>query len=96
MEQKPTIDSIKKCKQDSDSLSLQKTDKALGVEENRCSTFLSRSGLLAQGERECKKQKERNAVVIFRNPATGKLRGKDFSICKVFVAAFFIFFSLKP
>ena len=58
MEQKPTIDSIKKCKQDSHSLSLQKTDKALGVEANGCSTFLSRSCLLAQGERNEKKKKK--------------------------------------
>ena len=47
MEQKTKIDSIKKCKQDSNTLSLQYKDDALGVGMNHCSTFLSKSGLLA-------------------------------------------------
>ena len=38
MGQKPSIDSIKKCKQDSSTLSLQETDKAVGVKWNFCST----------------------------------------------------------
>ena len=77
MKQKPTIDSIKKCKQDSRILSLQETDDEIGVEANFCSTFLSRSGLLAQGECWNQKLEERNALITFRDPKTGKIKGED-------------------
>ena len=75
MEHLPTIDSIKTIELDSRTLSLQETDYALGVEANGCSTFLSWSGLLAQGELSNKKSKSRNAVVTFRDPKTGNLKG---------------------
>ena len=52
MKQKPTIDSIKKCFRNFTILSLQETDNAVGVLKNGCSIFLSKSGLLAQGEVE--------------------------------------------
>ena len=80
MKQKPTIDSIKKCKQETRTLSLQETDKALGVESNCCSTFLSSIGLLAQGEDNIKKQNERNAVITFRDPKTTEVKGRVFSV----------------
>ena len=76
MEQKPTINSIKKCKQDSHTLSLQETDDELEFKGFWCSTFLSRSGLLAQGEWKNQKSNERNADVTFRDPKTGKLKGE--------------------
>ena len=75
MEQKPTIKSIKKCKQDSRTLSLQETDKEVKIKESRCSAFLSRSGLLAQGEFGNRKKSKRNAVVTFRDPKTGNVKG---------------------
>ena len=75
MEQTPTIESIKKCKQDSCILSLQDTDDELGVKRNCCSTFLSRSGLLAQGEDWNLKCDQRNALVTFWDPKTAKLKG---------------------
>ena len=78
MEQKPTIDSIKKCKRRSRTLSLQETDDALRVKANCCSTFLKWSGLLAQGEYCNKNSESRNALVTFRDLATGKLKGKRF------------------
>ena len=88
MEQKPTIqsiDSIKKCKQDSRTLSLQETDNEIGVEDNWCSTFLSRSGLLAQGEYNKKKLEDRNALVTFHYLKTSHVKGKDSKICSVFL-----------
>ena len=91
MEQKPTIQSIKKCKQDSCILSLQETDDAVGVISNWCSTFLSRTGLLAQGEWGNLMSKERNALVTFRDPTTSKVKGKDSEFCDVFVPIFLIF-----
>ena len=75
MEKKPTIDSIKKCKQDSRTLSLQETDEAVGEIENRCSTFLKSSGLLAQGEWGNQKSDERNALITFRDPTTATAKG---------------------
>ena len=75
MEQKPTIDLIKKCKQDSRTLSLQETDKKFKIKEIRCSAFLSRSGLLAQGEYGNPNSEERNAVVTFRDPKTTEVKG---------------------
>ena len=75
MEQKPTIDSIKKCLQNKRILSLQETDDAIGVEANRCSTFLSWSGLLAQGEFKNKKSDSRNSLVTFRDPETAEVKG---------------------
>ena len=84
----PKIDLIKKCKQDTRTLSLQETNNALGLEANNCSTFLSWSGLLAQGEGNNKKQNERNALITFRDPATGKLKGWDSGFCEILVAAF--------
>ena len=75
MEQKPTIQSIKKCKRDSNILSLQETDHAVGVRENYCSIFLKSSGLLAQGEWDNQKSDERNAVVTFRDPTTAEVKG---------------------
>ena len=75
MEQKPTIQSIKKCKQDSHTLSLQETDDVLGVKKYSCSTFLSPIGLLAQGEIENKKWDQRNALITFRDPKTQKIKG---------------------
>ena len=80
MEQKLTIDSIKKCKQDSHTLSLQETDNAVGVEGNGCSTFLSKSGLLAQGEWGNPKWKSRNAVITFHDPNTSQIKGGLFWI----------------
>ena len=80
MEQKPTIKKIKKCKQDTRTLSLQETDDAIGVESNGCSTFLSSIGLLAQGEWNNKKSKSRNALVTFRDPKTGNIKGDRFLI----------------
>lgn len=78
MEQKPTIDSIKKCRHDTHTLSLQETDDAIRVENNGCYTFLSSSGLLVQGEQNNEKWESRNAVVTFRDPKTGKLKGREF------------------
>ena len=75
MEQKPTIDLIKKCKQDSRTLSLEDTDDEVGVRGNYCSIFLSRSGLLAQGEWNKTLLKSRNALITFRDPKTGMLKG---------------------
>ena len=80
MEQISTINSIKKCKQDSRILSLQKTDDAVGVEENFCSTFLSSSGLLAQGEMDNLKSDQRNAVITFWDPKTAEIKGGVFWI----------------
>ena len=88
MEQKPTINSIKKCKQDSRTLSLQETDNEIGVEANCCSTFLKSSGLLAQGECWNGKSKERNALIKFRDPNTGKLKGRNFRLFSLLVAVF--------
>ena len=81
MEQIQTIDSIKKCKQNSKTLSLQETDDAFGVRGSLCSVFLCSSGLLAQGEYVNPKSDQRNAVVTFRDPKTGKLKGRDFFCC---------------
>ena len=80
MEQIPTIDSIKKCEQDSRTLSLQETDDALGVEANCCSTFLTRSGLLAQGEWGNPKSDQRNALITFCDPKTAEIKGGVFWI----------------
>ena len=80
MERKPTIDSIKKCKQDSRTLSLQQTDDVLGVKKYSCSTFLSSTGLLAQGEWNNQNSKSRNALITFRDPKTGKIKGGVFLI----------------
>ena len=91
MGQKPTIqsiDSIKKCKQDSNILSLQEIDYALVVKANECSTFLSRSGLLAQGEYWNRKSDKRNAVVTLRDPKTGKVKGGGSVFFHAFVAFF--------
>ena len=79
MNQKPTIKKIKKCKKDSLTLSLQETEKLFGVKKNGCSTFLSCSGLLAQGEVDNRKLNQRNPVVTFRDPKTCKLKGEDLS-----------------
>ena len=78
MEKKTIIDLIKKCKKDSSTLSLQKTDDALGVKAYCCSTFLKSSGLLAQGELNILNSDKRNPVVTFRNPKTGNIKGEDF------------------
>ena len=76
------INSIKKCKQDSRTLSLQDKDDALGVEANWCSTYLSKSGLLAQGECRKSKSQKRNTVIMFRDPATAEVKGGVFwSLC---------------
>ena len=91
MEQKPTIHSIKKCKQNSCTLSLQETDDDIGVKANWCSTFLSSIGLLAQGEGNNRKSKSRNAVITFRNPATAKVKSKDFGFNAMFVSVFLVF-----
>ena len=91
MGQTPTIDSIKKCKQDSLILSLQQTDKTLGVKINGCSTFLSKSGLLAQGEIENSKSHKRNALVTFRDSKTGRLKGWYFEFCGVWLDVFYLF-----
>ena len=82
MGQKPTIQSTQKCKQDSRTLSLQLKDDAIGVKSNWCSTFLSSSGLLAQGEAYNPKLDERNAVVTFRDPKTADVKGgiQDFML----------------
>ena len=80
MEQKPIIDSIKKCKKDSCTLSLQEKDDAVGVEANWCSTFLSSSGLLAQGEMDNLKSDQRNAVITFWDPKTAEIKGGVFWI----------------
>ena len=89
MEQKPTIESIKKCKQDSRTLSLQETDKAVGVRGNWSSTFLSSISFLAQGEAYNSKSYRRNAVVTFRDPKTAQVKGK---IIPFFAVSFAIFF----
>lgn len=47
MNQKPTIQSIKKCIRYTRNLSLREKDDSIGIETNECSTFLSWSGLLA-------------------------------------------------
>ena len=81
---------IKKCKQDSRTLSLQETDKAVGVESNGCSTFLMSIGLLVQGEENNRKSDSRNALVTFRDPATGKLKGESFFIqCCAHISLFY-------
>ena len=77
MGQKPSIKSIKKCKQFFRTLSLQETDYALLVKQNYCSTFLKSSGLLVQGEFWNRKSGSRNALVTFRDPKTGKVKGND-------------------
>ena len=77
MKQKPTIKKIKKCKQDSRTLSLKETHKAVGVKENCCSTFLKSSALFAQGEYENQRSKSRNAVITLRDPKTWKVKGID-------------------
>ena len=69
-----TINSIKKCK-GFYTLFLQETDKKVGVKANWCSTFLSSSGLLAEGEYANPNPKKRNAVVTFRDPSTAKIKG---------------------
>ena len=78
MEQKPTIDSINKCRQDSRILSLQETEDTVGVKANHCSTFLESSGLLAQGEYDNSKSKTRNAVITFRDPKSSEIKGRIF------------------
>ena len=88
MEQTPTIDSIKKCKQDSRTLSLQETDDPIGAVENGCSTFMSSIGLLAQGEFWNKKMFARNAVVTFRDPKTGIVKGRIFNFVLVSFQSF--------
>ena len=84
------INSIKKCKQDSRTLSLQETDKVVGVRSNWCSTFLSSIGLLAQGEWNNPKSDQRNAVITFRDPKTGNLKGGLFWILCCFTCGFFV------
>ena len=91
MEQKSKIDSIKKCKLDLRTLSPKETDDALRVEANNCSTFLSSIGLLAQGEGNNQRSKSRNAVITFRNPATAKVKSKDFGFNAMFVSVFLVF-----
>ena len=86
MEKKPTLDSIKKCKQESATFSLQEVNDALGLQGIYCSTFLSSIGLLAQGEWDNQKWKSRNAVVTFRDPATAELKGKNKPFFAMFVA----------
>ena len=88
MRQKPTIDSIKKCKQDSRTLSLQDTDKAIRVEDNWSSTFLSSIGLLAQGEAYNPKSDQRNGVITFHDPKTAEVKGGNFYFCWVFIIVF--------
>ena len=77
MEKKPTIDSIKKCKQDSQTLSLLETDNKIMAIENGCSTFLKSSGLLAQGEYKNRRWKSRKNVITFRDPKTGNVKGRN-------------------
>ena len=72
MEQKPSIDSIKKFWQYFWTLSLQETDDAVGVKEKYCSTFMSSNGLLAQGEIYNPKSDERNALVTLLDPKTAE------------------------
>ena len=69
---------IKKCKQDSRTLSLQETDDALGVIQNGCSIFLRSIGLLAQKQWDNKKSKSRNAVITFLDPATAEVKPERF------------------
>ena len=76
MEKKPTIYLIKKCKQYTRTLSLQEKDKKFRVEGNRCSTFLSKSGLLAQGDYE--NFKLENALITFWDPKTAEVKGGVF------------------
>ena len=90
MNQNPLIKKIKKCKHESRIITLQETEDEIGVKERFCSTFLSLSGLLAQGEIENPKSDERNAMVTFRDPATGKLKGRDSGFCEMFFAFLFI------
>ena len=90
MRQKPSIDSIKKCKKASRTLSLRETDDAVGVRWNCCSTFLSKSGLLAQGEQGNTESDSRNAVVTFRDPRTAMVKGCDSGFDYTFVEVFMI------
>ena len=90
MGQKPTIQSTQKCKQDSLTLSLQQKNDALRVKSNWCSTFLTRSSLLAQGEWSNPKSSKRNALVTFRDPKTGKVKGNDSEFCDVLIDVFSI------
>ena len=90
MEKKTTIDSIKKCLQNSNILSLEETDKAIGVKSNFCSSFLKSNDLMIQGEYFNQKSDERNAVVTFRDPATGKIIGLGSGFCTFFVSVFLI------
>ena len=90
MEQKPTIHSIKKCEQDSRTLSLQETDKEIGVEAYWCSTFLKSSGLLAQGEINNNIFNGRNALITFRDPKTAKIKGEDSEIFSVFLLQYLL------
>ena len=91
MKQLITIKLIQKCKQDLRTLSLQETDDVIGVKENYCSTFLSKSGLLAQGEYNSPNFKSRNAVVTFRDPKTAEVKGKNYLHYVVFVVSFLMF-----
>ena len=90
MEQIPTIQSIKKCKKDSPTLSLQEKDDEVGVRGNSCSTFLRSSGLLAQGEWCNPKSDQRNAVITFRDPKTSQIKGRVFWILCFFTSGFLL------
>ena len=90
MGQKPSIDSIKKCRKFCWTLSLQETDNALGVKKNYCSTFLKSVGLLAQGEYRNQKFDERNSLITFRDLKKGKVKGEDSCFVTKFFAIFLI------
>ena len=80
MNQKPSIRKIKKCMQDSRTLSLLQTDDAVRLKANCCSTFLSKSGLLVQGQKNNSTSSQSNAVVTFYDLKTSKVKGTRFLI----------------
>ena len=76
MEPLPTTDSIEISDQDPRLLFLQDPNDLNREHGNRCSTFLSSSVLLAQGELDMLMPKERNAVITFRDPETAEVKGE--------------------
>lgn len=92
MKKKISFDSIKKYRQNIPNVYQKKKNLLIGETGNYCSTFLSFSGLLAQGEWNNPKKNSRNAVVRFRDLKTGNLKGEDFRYLYVFIKLFVVCF----
>ena len=89
MGQKSSKASRKKCNQDSPTISPQKKDIVVKIYADYCSTYLSKSGLLALGEYRNQQWDERNAVVTFRDPATAEVKGwESFFLSSVLLSLF--------